>query len=86
MKSILQIFLIWAITIAVFLTFFSVERADGGKYPKLRVVTKSGEDGIVIRMIPEGWELWKLQGKVEVSEIFSNETDFVNQYLVPRKK
>lgn len=86
MKSILKILIIWAVTIAAFLTFFSVEKADGGKYTKLRVVTKSGEDGVVIRMKPEGWELWKLKSKVEVAEIFANETDFVNQYLLPRKK
>lgn len=86
MKQFLKLVIFWVIVAAIFFCLFSVEKAEGDSYSKLRVVARWGDRGVVVRMKPDGWELWKLESKVESSEIFSNEMDFVNQYLVPKKK
>ncbi len=86
MKNFLRGIIVLIACVAIFLFLFSVETNTVGDYPKLRIVNKAATYGVVLRMKPEGWELWKLQNKVEMAEIFEKEFDFINQYFLKLPK
>jgi|GEM_PF-5773401 len=48
-----------------FFYFLAVSVSESDGYKKLRIETKSSGTGYVIRMKPQGWEIWKLEKRVE---------------------
>ncbi len=62
--------LFWGALVLVFLYFCFVGVSESDGYKKLRIETKNNGTGFVIRMKPEGWEVWKVEHKVETSKVY----------------
>lgn len=66
------IFRILFLSALIWLFFYlcAVGVSESGGYKKLRIETKADGSGFVVRMKPEGWELWKIERKVETSQVY----------------
>ncbi len=62
--------LFWCALAGIFLYFFFVGVSESDGYKKFRVETKESGIGFVVRMKPEGWEVWKVEHKVETSQLY----------------
>ena len=62
--------LFWGALVYAFIYFCSVGISESDGYKKFRIETKTDGYGFVVRMKPEGWELWKVESKVETSRLY----------------
>ena len=62
--------LLGGLLIGALIYFFSAGLSESDGYKKLRLETKKNGFGFVIRMKPTGWEVWKVESKVETALIY----------------
>ena len=66
----IKMILIWAGLVGLFFYFCAADISDTSGYTKIRVSTKNAGNGWVIRIKSTGWEVWKLERRVETSKVF----------------
>lgn len=70
MRSLLRTILFWALLAVAFLYFYSAGISESSGFKKLKIESKRSGNGFVVRMKPEGWEVWKVEKKVETAKVY----------------
>jgi len=79
MRELLKAVLFWALLVTLFLYFYAVTIAESNGFKKIRIENKKSGNGFVVRMKPEGWEVWTLDRKVETAKYFPKTSQLATQ-------